>query len=141
MYTISRRVKWFNGRRGYGFNTDVSSEQDPRKEAYRLAKAFVESGFKVPKDVFVMVWEGLGWPGIHNLKQKMARPGICVSFCMHSAVCGGPRSAKWLCRVCPNGNLGRDMAMVTGWCHLICMVATMIIYRNIYIYTPLFLYI
>ncbi len=35
----------------------VSTEEDPRKEAYKLAKAFVEAGFKVPKDVFVMVWE------------------------------------------------------------------------------------
>ncbi len=38
-------------------NISISSEQDPRKEAYRLAKAFVESGFKVPKEVFTMIWE------------------------------------------------------------------------------------
>tara|TARA_Y100000034_G_scaffold40026_1_gene49304 strand:+ start:2995 stop:3513 length:519 start_codon:yes stop_codon:yes gene_type:complete len=38
-------------------NLSVSTEEDPRTEAYRLAKAFVEAGFKVPKDVFVMVWE------------------------------------------------------------------------------------
>lgn len=39
------------------FNIDISKEEDPRKEAYLLAKAFVEAGLKVPKEVFVMVWE------------------------------------------------------------------------------------
>ncbi len=38
-------------------NLDISTEEDPRSEAYRLAKAFVEAGFKVPKEVFAMVWE------------------------------------------------------------------------------------
>lgn len=39
------------------FNIDISKEEDPRKEAYLLAKAFVEAGFKVPKEVFVIIWE------------------------------------------------------------------------------------